>query len=127
MKVNVLVDSSIWIEYFAKGAKARKVAGIIHNANKRTYKTPSIVLFEVYKKIKKDLNEQVANEAIAHIIDLTEIIQLDARLAVHAAEVSLGTGLAMADAIIKAAAELNDAEIKTMDRHFKGLNGVGLV
>ncbi|MFA4855339.1 MAG: type II toxin-antitoxin system VapC family toxin [archaeon] len=127
MKVNVLVDSSLWIEYFSNGPKTNKIAKIIQNANKDAYKTPSIILFEVYKKIKKDLNEQAANEAIAQIVDLTEVIGLNERIAVHAAEISIETGLAMADAIILATAELANAELKTMDKHFKGLKGVEVI
>jgi len=127
MKVNVLVDSSLWIEYFSNGPKTNKIAKIIQSANKESYKTPSIVLFEVYKKIKKDLNEQRANEAIAHIVDLTEAIALDERIAVHAAEVSIETGLSLADAIIKATAELTNAKLKTMDKHFKGLKDAEVI
>ncbi len=127
MKVNVLVDSSLWIEYFSKGQKTGRVAEIIQSANKETYKTAAIVLFEVYKKIKKDLNEQSANQAIAHIVDLTEIVALDERIAVHAAEISIETGLSLADSIIKATAELTNSELKTMDKHFKGMKNVEII
>ncbi|MCX6799507.1 MAG: type II toxin-antitoxin system VapC family toxin [Candidatus Diapherotrites archaeon] len=121
MKVNVLVDSSVWIEFFSGGPKAGRAGKIISQASKNRFKTPSIVLFEVYKRIKKGLDEQRANTAIAHIIDLTEIIALDERTAVHAAEKSILSGLSMADSIILATAELNNAEIKTLDKHFKGM------
>ncbi len=127
MKVNVLVDSSLWIEYFSKGPKTNRIAKIIQTADKERYRTPSIVLFEVYKKIKKDLNEQSANQAIAYIVDLTEIIGLDERIAVHAAEISIETGLSLADAIIKATAELTNSELKTMDKHFKGLKDAEVI
>lgn len=127
MRVNVLVDSSVWIEYFTQGQKAKKVQSIITSAHKQTYKTPSIVLFEVYKKIKKEISEQKANQAIAHIIDLTETIPLDERIALYAAEISIENRLSMADAIIKATAELNNAEIKTMDKHFKGMKNVEII
>lgn len=127
MKVNVLIDSSLWIEYFSKGPKISRIAKIIQSANKETYKTPSIILFEVYKKIKKGLNEQSANEAIAYIVDLTEIIGLNERIAVFAAEISIRTGLSLADAIVKATAELTSAELKTMDAHFKGLKDVEVI
>lgn len=125
--MNVLVDSSLWIEYFSNGPKTNRIAKIIQSANKETYRTPSIILFEVYKKIKKDLNEQSANEAIAYIVDLTQIIGLDERIAVHAAEVSIGTDLSLADAIIKATAELTDAKLKTMDKHFKGMKNAEVI
>ncbi|MFH1256239.1 MAG: type II toxin-antitoxin system VapC family toxin [Candidatus Diapherotrites archaeon] len=127
MKANVLVDSSVWIEFFAGGPKAKKAAEIIGRAQKSAYKTPSLVLFEVYKKIKKELSEQKASEAIAYIIDATEIIPLNERIAVHAAEISLAHSLSMADSVIKATAEITGSEIKTKDSHFKGLENVEII
>jgi len=64
---------------------------------------------------------------VAYIVHLTEIVELTERIAVHAAEVSIGTGLSMADAIIKATAELTESELKTMDEHFKGLKGAEVI
>ena len=127
MKVNVLVDSSAWIEFFTEGPKAKKVMDFVEKANKETYKTPSIVIYEVYKRIKTELNEDKANQAVAHISDSTEIITVTDRIALHAAEISIQSGLAMADSIIKATAELNDAVLKTMDNHFKGLKEVEII
>ncbi len=127
MKVNVLIDSSGWIEYFSKGPKAKKFSEFIQSAKKETHKTPTIVLFEVYKKLKKEAGEESANQAIAHIIDSTELIPLDERISIYAAELSIQTGLAMTDAIIKATAELYKAGIKTTDAHFKGLAEVEII
>lgn len=76
-------------------------------------------MYEVYKKIKKETGEAKANEAIAYTIDNTTTINLNERIAVYAADLSLKTGLAMADALIKATADLNNAKIVTSDNHFK--------
>lgn len=125
--MNVLIDSSGWIEYFSSGKKAEKLAEYVELAKKETHFTPTIVLFEVYKKIKKEFGEDKANQAVAYISDNTTIVPLDERIAIYAAETSLEKNLAMADAIIKASADLLSAELKTTDQHFKGLENVEVI
>ncbi|MBU0635568.1 type II toxin-antitoxin system VapC family toxin [Candidatus Micrarchaeota archaeon] len=125
--MSVLIDSSGWIEYFSNGKKANKFAPYIQKANKKNFITPTIILFEVYKKIKRETNESKANEAIAYIIDSTKIIGLDERIALHASETSIHTGLAMADAIIQATANLHKAQTITSDHHFKSLPNTKII
>lgn len=117
--MNVLIDSSGWIEYFANAPKAGRYAPLIEKASKQTHFTPTIVLFEVFKKIKRDAGEKKALLAIAHIIDSTTVLALTERTAIHAAELSLQLGLSLADSIILATAIEQEARIFTGDRHFK--------
>lgn len=119
MRVNVLIDSHGWIEYFVQGPLASKYSKYIETANKSEYITPSIVVYEVYKRIKSQKGEEIALRALAHIIEHTTIISVDKRAALDAAEISLKTKLAMADALIKAIGEENNAKIVTGDKHFK--------
>lgn len=125
--MRVLIDSFGWIEYFGEGALVEKYARYIEKANREEYYTPSIVLYEVYKKIKREGSEEKALEAYAYIFAYTSIVPLTGDLAVEAAEISLKRGLSMADAIIKATAERHKAKVVTGDKHFKGLEGVKLI
>ncbi len=125
--MTVLIDSSGWIEYFASAQKAKKYSDYIEKANKLTTITPTIVLFEVFRKVKKDFGDQKANASIAYIIDNTAIIDIDSRTAVNAAEISLKSGLPMADSLIKATAELNNAKLITSDKHFEGLPNTEII
>lgn len=125
--MNVLIDSSGWIEFFSNGSNAEKFEAFIKSSPKESHFAPAIVLFEVYKKIKKEFGEDKANQAAAYIVDATTIVPIDERIAIFAAEISLQSGLAMADAIIKATAELNSAELKTMDAHFVGMENVEII
>jgi len=124
MKVSVLIDSHGWIEYFSEGPLAAKYAKFIDLANKEEYFTPSIVLYEVYKKIKLLKDEDTALKAFACMIAHTTIIPIGKKLAMKAADISLKTKLAMADSIIKAVAEYKNAKIITGDKHFKGFENV---
>ncbi len=127
MKVNVLIDSSGWIEYFGDGPLADKYGRYIESANKEGYQTPTIVLYEVYKKIKKESTEGKALEASAYISANTEVIHLNERIALEAADISLIHGLPMADAIIASTANAFKAKIVTSDPHFKVLKNVELI
>ncbi len=125
--MNVLVDSFGWIEYFGEGKLANKYEKYIEKANKGSYYTPSIVLYEVYKKIKKEISEEKALEAYSYIVAYTSIAHLTEDIAIKAADISLQKGLSMADSIIKATAEKYKARIITGDEHFKGLGNVEIV
>lgn len=125
--MNVLVDSYGWIEYFGEGPLADKYARYIEKANTSSYITPSVVLYEVYKKIRREKTEDKALEAYAYIVSYTKIIPLDEKTALDAAEKSLEFGLGMADAIITATADNNDAKIVTSDKHFKELDDVAYI
>jgi len=124
MKPNVLIDSYGWIEYFADGPLAIKYAKYVESANNSEYVTPSIVLYEVYKKIKSAWNEDAALKAVAHILGHTIIIPVDKDIAINAAEISIKAKLGMADAIIRAVADETNAKIVTGDEHFKGFQDV---
>lgn len=124
MKVNVLIDSHGWIEYFAEGPLAAKYAKYIENASASEYVTPSIILYEVYKRMKSSNGEDAAIKAIAYIIGHTAIIPVDMKISVAAAEISLKAKLAMADAILKAVADEHGAKIVTGDQHFRGMQNV---
>ena len=127
MKASVLVDSYGWIEYFAGGSLASRYAKYIENANNSEYVTPSIILYEVYTKIKLARGEDAALKALAYIIEHTMIVSIDKKIAMNAAEISLKTKLGMADAIVKAVAEEENAKLITSDEHFKGMQDVILI
>lgn len=127
MKTSVLIDSCGWVDYFSGGPLAGKYAPYVEDATPATHFTPSIVLYEVHKRIKSILGEEQALTVVARMISNTAIVDLDRELALDAAEISIKFGLAMADSIVKATAEKFGATVVTGDKHFKGLEGVILV
>jgi toxin FitB len=115
----MLIDSYGWIEYFLDGPLAEKYAQAVEKANDIDYVTPTIVVYEVYKRIRSLHGEQSALEAYAQIAR-TKIVELTSQIALEAAEVSLSKNLGMADALILATARAYKAEILTSDHHLKG-------
>ena len=121
-----LIDSYGWIEYFSDGPLAKKYAAYIEDVNENNTVTPTVVVYEVYKRLKKEKGEQVALEAYAQITR-SKLVPLDDALALTAADTSLKMGLAMADAIVFTTAKTYSADLLTSDPDFKGLDGVRLI
>lgn len=111
----ILVDSSGWIEYFSEGSHAEQFARHLKDLSQVI--TPTIVLYEVYKKLKKGRSEQESLEAVAQM-SKTQIVELTDSIALSAADVSLEHNLPMADAIVYATALEWDCKIVTMDTDF---------
>lgn len=122
----ILIDSCGWIEYFVDGPLADKYAGYVEEADVDNSVTPTIVVYEVYKKIKSVRGEREALEAFTQI-NRTKIIDLTKILGLKAADISLESGLGMADSIIVATARAYGAEIVTSDEHLKGLPEVTFI
>jgi len=123
----VVIDSYGWIEYFSDGPLAGKYAGYIEASNPEVSFTPSIVVYEVYKKIRAGYSEESAMMAIAHIEHCTTLVAIDVSAALYGAEASLSESLPMADALIRAVARAKKATIVTSDPHFKGKEGVTFI
>ena len=122
----ILIDSYGWIEYFAEGPLADSYAPFIEEANAENTITPTIVLYEVYRKIKNTKGEQKALEAYAQI-SRTKIIELTGSLSLEAADISLTINLSMADSIIVATAKTYNTEIITSDKHLKNIKAVKFI
>jgi len=118
-----VIDSYGWIEYFANGPLAKKYATHIDSVNVNDTVTPTVIVYEVYKRLKKEKGEQVALEAYAQITR-TRIVTLDEQSALKAADMSLERGLAMADAIVYSTARAYSAQLITSDKDLKELPGV---
>ena len=117
----ILVDSSGWIDFFTDGGNAAKYGSYLENLSEVV--TPMIVLYEVYKLVKRERTEEEALLAAAQI-QKTRIVPLSDSLALAAADVSLEFRLAMADSIVYATARAEDAELVTSDSDLRNLPGV---
>ena len=117
----IVVDSSGWIEFFTDGALAETYASRLRNLS--TVVTPVIVIYEVYKRLKRDLSEDDALLAVS-AMQQSRVVPVDQEIALTAADLSLEHGLAMADAIVLATARKFDAELVTSDRDFETIGGV---
>ena len=116
-----VVDSSAWLEYFANGPNASFFAAPIQQVEDLL--VPSLTLYEVFKRILRQRNEGDALQAIAAMQQGT-VVDLNARIALSAARISLESKLPMAGSIVLATARAYGAVLWTQDADFKGLPGV---
>ncbi len=83
----ISIDSYGWIERFTNGLKASEYNKIIESCEPKEIITSIVVLFEVYKKIKKLKGEEEALLAVA-ALSQTNIISVDQTIALEAADYS---------------------------------------
>jgi len=119
----ISVDSYGWVERFTDGPKASAYNKIIDSTKPQELVTSVVILYEVYKKVKRIKGEETALEAIA-ALSQTKVVPADQTLTLEAADYSLEHSLHMADALIYATARQNSAELYTSDDDLKGLKGV---
>lgn len=119
----ILIDSSGWLEYFTDGANATKFAGpILNNASSKVL-VPTVVIYEIFRKILMEKGEELALKVIAQLKKY-RIIAFDEDLALSAAKISLDHKIPMADSMIYATALQYKAILWTQDKDFQNLPGV---
>jgi len=112
----VIVDSYGWLEWFTDGRLADAYQKYL--ADQDNLLMPAIVLYEVYKVLKREIGEEKALLAAGYMKN-SPVIPLDENLALAAADLALQESLAMADAIIVAAARSLNCKIISSDSDLK--------
>lgn len=119
----ISVDSSGWIERFTKGPKAPKYKQVIESTQPKEIVTSVVVLYEVYKKIKKLKGEEEALLAVA-VLSQTTIVPIDQTISLEAADFSLENNLHFSDALVYATARHWKAKLYTSDEDLRQLKAV---
>ena len=116
-----VVDSSGWLEYFADGPNADFFAAAIEHT--RDLVIPTLSLYVVFKRVLQQKGESEALQAIA-VMHQGFVVDLDASLALNAAQTSVELGLPMANSIMLATARAYGATFWTQDADFANIEGV---
>ena len=116
-----IIDTCGWLEYIAETSNAKNFEKAILDTNNLI--VPAIVIYEVFKKICLDYNEDTALEVIAELKQ-GRVIEINETISIYAAKLSIEKKLPMADALIYATGLLFKATIYTQDNHFENLPGV---
>jgi len=115
--VNV-IDSCGWIEVFAGGPLSDLFMPYLRDLH--AVMTPTIVVYEVYRKLKQTTSEDDALSALT-ILQQTRVVPLSVGISLTAADLAIQYRLSMADAIVLATGYESDADIVTSDRAFENL------
>ncbi len=119
-----LVDSSGWLEYLTDDKNAKFFAAAIQKTDKLL--VSSINIYEIYKKVLKEKNENDALQVIA-LLQQGKVVDVTPSIALLAAKISYEKKIPMADSIIYSTAQLNNAIVWTQDYDFKDLDGVKFI
>ncbi|MCD6586068.1 MAG: type II toxin-antitoxin system VapC family toxin [Desulfobacteraceae bacterium] len=116
-----IVDSCAWLAFFADEPNARHFLPPLQDSDSLI--VPSITIYEVFKVVLRESNE---NEAIQSIAAMQKgfVVDLTSSLAISAAKLGLKHNLPMADSIILATAHAYEATIWTQDSDFDTISGV---
>lgn len=113
----IVLDSSCWIEYFRDTSRADLFAKSAEATENLI--VPIITIYEVTKKIRRELDATVAAWSES-VMCRGRVIDIDLALARQAATLNLP----LADSLIYATARLHKAALWTQDAHFEGLPSV---
>jgi toxin FitB len=116
-----VVDSSAWLEYFAGGENAPFFAPAIESTAELV--VPTLSVYEVFKRILQQRSEGDALQAVA-VMQQGSIVDLDSRIALRAAKISVDLKLPLADSVMLATAREHDSTFWTQDSHFDGIPDV---
>ena len=120
----VIVDSCGWLEWFTDGRLADKYQEYL--ADQDNLLVPAIILYEVYKILKREVGEEKALLAVGYMKN-SPIIPLDETLALAAADIALQKSLAMADAIIVATSLFHNCTVISSDSDLKDQSNVKFI
>lgn len=121
---SIVLDSSVWIEILSKGNLEKICLRELKKAKKVI--VPTLVIFEIYRKIVKDVSEDQGLLAVA-LISQYEVFDLTKDVALTAADISLQHKLPMADSIVLACARQTSSKLITLDNDFAGIEGVKIL
>lgn len=119
-----LIDSSVWLEYFAAGPQAEQFSTVIERVD--ALLVPTIVITEVTRRVLQQRDEDTALQ-IAAMLHQGQVVALDAAIALSAAQLGLAHRLPLADSIVYATAKQYRATLWTMDARFADLTDVRYV
>jgi len=121
MTSNVLLDSSVWIEWLTRGKRLSSCQKYMDKY--KNVGVPSIVVFEVCRKVAAKVSEDEALRVAAWLRSYG-ILNLTDEIALHAVDLSLSLKLGMADSLVLAHAQRENAQLVTLDDDFAAIKSV---
>ena len=123
MKNNILVDTSVWIEYFRPDSATGNLLETLLPEN--SVVTCGIVLFELMQGVKSDKEKTVVMNALSGL----PYREMNEQLWLRSAELSSslkkkGLTLPLSDIFIAAIAIEHKLSVFTLDKHFEQIPGV---
>lgn len=117
----IILDSSAWLEYFA-GTKNGDIFAE-YAEDFENLMVPTICIYEVYKRILIQREENSANMAV-EFMQNGNVVDINSEISITSALLSYKLKLPMADSLIYATGQIYKSKIITQDSDFIGLDNV---
>jgi predicted nucleic acid-binding protein len=118
----MVIDSSVWLEIFLGGKRKNSCEKILSSESLVSV----LSYYEIYKKLKLLLSEQLALETIGSLSHYSRV-EITQEILLQAADLSIEYNLAMADSILLAQARVCNGVLLTLDNDFSGIPGVQVI
>jgi toxin FitB len=119
--MNVVVDSSGWIEHFLGSEQAAFFAPAL--ANSGDLIVPALSIYEVHKRLSRGLPDDVVENCLG-IMRRGQVVDITDARAVSASHIGQRHKLALADSVMYSIAQEFGATLWTQDIDYQGLPGV---
>lgn len=113
----MVIDSSIWLEVFLDGALAEKCSSYLTS---KSSIVPTSVIYEVYRKLKSEVSEDMALDAVAFMSSY-QVLEINREIALQAADLSIEHNLGFVDSLVLASAMTEKVSLLTLDNVFSDL------
>jgi len=117
--LTVLIDSWTWIEYWRGGIHSERAAEYIEGSESAVISAVNLV--EIFFWVLRHYDEKKAGEKRDTLMRRCFLIPLDETIAVEAAKTKRNLKLSLADSMILATANAQEAKLVTGDKDFKNL------
>lgn len=120
--MTVLIDSWSWVEYWAGSKYADIAAKYIEGSESAIVSTINIA--EVYYWFVKYYDQKTADERTNRMRKRCFVVPVSEEIAIEAARIKHGKKIGLADSLILATANVENAKVVTGDPDFAKIEGV---
>jgi hypothetical protein len=126
MSHKVLIDTSIWVEFFrGKDKEVVKMVSDLIWADRAAL--AGVVLAELIQGVKKESDSKIIEETMTALSYFEVSLQIWKKTGETLKKLrSKGVTLPLSDVLLATIASENDCEILTSDLHFKQIEGISL-
>lgn len=115
--MTVLIDSGVWIEYFAGSERGKHVKGYMEAGERIILSTINIA--EVFRFILAKFSKKDAETAVDHMLKTSFVVPVSIDIAIEAAKIKHARKWGLGDSLILATAMKENASVVTADRDFQ--------
>ncbi len=126
MSNKVIIDTSIWVNFF-RGTDSKTVKEVSRLVREERAVLAGLVITELIQGIKKKADEKIVKKTMAALPYYEATREVWEKTGKKIKELRLkGVNLPLSDVLLATIAEENNCSVFTLDNHFRQIDGVSL-